>query len=294
MPAATPPVKGAVRRALRRALARALRQPADLDPHRAVLELFSGKGHLCRAVVRQGRHSLPLDIIDNPLFDILSGEAWRVIKGWITAGIISAVWMGTPCASWSRALHGPPGSGWCRLRNPGAHVMGLPDLPPPQQLKVDAGNRQMEFTCRVIRLCLRHRVPVYVENPGMSFLWDAPPLARLCALPHHRAHIQDFCGYGARWRKRTRISCWSSCHPDLAERRCHGHGGRCGYTGKPHIILKGVDPVSRRLWTSVAEPYPRAFADAYARHIGRTLDLQRVARLSKLANGPWPEERVRD
>eukprot|EP00974_Lingulodinium_polyedra_P072270 6994903-Lingulodinium_polyedra.AAC.1 len=73
--------------------------------------------------------------------------------------------------------------------------MGLPGLTASQVLKVAAGNTQMQFTCKVIRLCLRLGVPVYVENPGMSYLWNAPPMARLCALPHHASHLQDFCGF---------------------------------------------------------------------------------------------------
>ena len=80
LPTSAVPLKGAIRRALQRALARAMRSPA-VDRHRVVLELFSGKGDLSRAVRRAGRHSLPLDIVDNTLYDVLSAEAWSVKYG---------------------------------------------------------------------------------------------------------------------------------------------------------------------------------------------------------------------
>ena len=64
------------------------------------------------------------------------------------------------------------------------------------------------------------------------------------------------CAFGTRWRKATRLLAWNVSLDSLSNRMCHGRKGICQFTGKPHIVLSGADPVSKRNWTSLAGKYP--------------------------------------
>ena len=45
---------------------------------------------------------------------------------------------------------------------------------------------------------------------------------------------------------------------------CAGRAGVCSRTLRPHLQLSGRDPVSRKLWTQIAEPYPRNLSESLA------------------------------
>ena len=89
-----------------------------------------------------------------------SGSAFRVVPG-------------------PRRGTAPPGSGWCRLRDP-SHIWGLPNLSARAQLACSRGNAQLKFCLSLIRTCCRLRIPVALENPGTSWVWQVPQLDRLC------------------------------------------------------------------------------------------------------------------
>ena len=91
----------------------------------------------------------------------------------------------------------------------------------------------------------------------------------------------DQCQYGARWRKRTGVLLLHAPCSTL-DCRCSGRGGRCSRSGSYHIPLAGVDPVSKRLWTQLAQPYPRAFARAAAEALRGAALARRSARLHQL------------
>ena len=65
----------------------------------------------------------------------------------------------------------------------------------------------------------------------------------------------DYCASGTMWRKRTRFWSW---HLDLSHvgGNCRSCRGIFQYTGKKHIQLSGRHP-SGKLWTAIAEPYPK-------------------------------------
>ena len=111
-------------------------------------------------------------------------------------------------------------------------------------------------------------VPAFLENPAGSMLWLAPPIASVCvadAKCTHRNSITDFCQHGARWRKRTRIASWNAVDCPGLNVTCCGHGGICSLSGKFHVVLKGADPISKQLWTHIAQPYPMRFAACAAK-----------------------------
>ena len=245
------------------------------------LELFAGAGGLSQVVSSHKYAVLSIDIKHGLHHDITKPCIWKVIRGWLCSKAICGLWAGTPCSSWSRARHGPPGSNWCTLRD-AHHLFGLPNLHSNAQAAVEIGNALMHRTAAAFSLCHRLSIPAWLENPSSSMLWQVEPIARLARLPEANIAVHDACQYGARWRKRTCILSLYSFQNSKVEKKCCGHGGICSRTGKHHIVLKGVEPQSKQLWTKLAEPYPRALCTAYAAHINTTIQRWRLLKLKRL------------
>ena len=227
------------------------------------LDLFSGDGHISRHLRRLGYPVVSVDICDDARFDLTNSDVLNVILGWIRGNCVLGVWLATVCTSWSRARHGPVGSSWGPIRSD-HYVMGLPGINPSDELKVRLGNSTMRISARIIHACIKTTICCFLENPAGSLMWKAPPLLKVCSHKCSRVFVCDFCQYGARWRKRTRIQGWHSQLDSDLSRTCSGHQGQCSRSGKFHIVLHGQDPVSRQLWTHLAQPYPNAFAKAAA------------------------------
>ena len=204
---------------------------------------------------------------------VKANQQW--VRGLLAGGTVVAVWMGTPCSSWSRARErggkGPP-----PLRS-NAHWMGLPELGPKDAEKVRIGNALMVFSASIFRLCSRLGIPCTIENPATSRIWGAPAMTQLQRLKSAVWLRTDFCQWGEEWRKRTGFL---SCHVDLCSacRLCKSCGGKCSRTHRPHRVLEGTNPQGV-FWTHIAEPYParlcnalvRAHADAIPRACARRL-----------------------
>ena len=77
------------------------------------------------------------------------------------------------------------------------------------------------------------------------------------------------------------INTWH-CLPGDLDRRCSGRHGYCSRTGRKHICLQGTDPKSRRLWTSIAEPYPAAMAAKAADLLIQTSEGFKQQRLNQI------------
>ena len=153
----------------------------------------------------------------------------------------------------------PVGSSWGPLCN-NQYIYGIPGLASHDRHMIHVGNCTMSCTARLIRLCCKFKVPCFLENPAGSMMWHAPPILRLCRHFDSRCCVCDFCQYGARWRKRTRIQTWNAPELPSLNHKCQGHKGICSRTHRHHIVLKGQDPVSKQLWTQIAQPYPKYFA----------------------------------
>ncbi len=114
-----------------------------------------------------------------------------------------------------------------------------------------------------MRLCLKNGIPVTYEPPEGSRMWWTPQFPKLLSKGSHV--LLDFCCFGMRWRKPTRLATWNI---DLAglRQRCSPINNCCSTSVRPHAILQGGAPGGER-WTKVAEPYPVGFCDAYARAV---------------------------
>lgn len=119
----------------------------------------------------------------------------------------------------------------------------------------------MYKTAQIITLANLHHIPIILENPCTSMLWEAPPIKKIVQHSRHIAVTCDQCQFGTRWRKRTRFSCWNCNGLQSLDKRCTGAAGCCNKTGKPHIILKGRSPEGP-LWTALAQEYPAKLSHA--------------------------------
>ena len=234
------------------------------------VELFSGAGGITRAWRRAGFGAMAFDINLGDFCDLTRPRVVRLIEGWLRAGCIMGVWLGTPCTSWSRARRGPANSNWCSLRSD-HHIRGLPGLSEPNRERVKVGNATAAVSARIVRLCLSLRVPCAVENPLTSRLWVSPYFARLLGHASCRSYRADFCQFGARWRKATKVATWCCLERSL-DCRCTGRHGLCSLSGRHHIVLTGSDPVSKRLWTNIAQEYPRRFCEVFAKLVSDSAD----------------------
>ena len=261
-----------LRKLLRSALARSRRN----GQCQIVLELFSGSGRFGQQAHNAGWGVVALDIAHGPFGDLLNPKVSRLVRSWITSGIVRVLWLGTPCSSWSRARHDIDGGG-PRSRQ---HIWGRPGLPPAEQVRVDLGNATARLSGRFISDAHRAGVATVLENPRSSMLWMCPPISRLLKVGNLVS--TDFCQFGAAWRKRTGLASWSACDLSPAVRLCCGRNFLCSRTHKPHMILKGRAP-SGASWTKIAEPYPVQFARAAWTALDRAADHNALTRRFQIA-----------
>ena len=158
-----------------------------------------------------------------------------------------------------RGIPGTPG-GPLRTRE---FPNGLPSLTGSDAQKVLEGNKLLAASLTIIRVALKHGVPVTFENPQGSRMWWTPQSQRLLA--RSDKVLLDFCCFGTRWRKPTRLATWNIDLSGLRH-RCAPINNCCSTSGQPHVILQGGAPGGER-WTKIAEPYPVPFCTAYARTV---------------------------
>ena len=244
------------------------------------LEVFSGSGALSKAWWQCRRLAgvpiFELDIANDGSLDLLTRKLQQNVLGWVRAGLVTTVWLGTPCNSWSRAREipgGPP-----PLRS-GDFPLGLPGLRRADADKVRIGNELARFSAQLFRTCRTLGVPCAIENPHMSRLWNAPftpqvtPPGSRSAKPI-RDTIIDMCQYGTEYRKRTRIR---SVHIDFGPAACRCTGRTaCSRSGLPHVHLQGKS--NGAFLTLRAEAYPRGLCRGLVSCLAN-------ARASRLAAG---------
>ena len=234
-------------------------------PGKVFLELFAGSGRVAAQWRSAGLAGVAVDVADDSRLDLTHPVVLARIVAWLESGRVAAVWLGTPCSSWSLARRGRAGRRGGPLRKVGKFILGHPDVLgcPDDEAKIKLGNDVLRSTVAIIWACAKNKIPVALENPAQSRLWHGPGMAELRQHVACREVALDFCAYGAAWRKPTRVLTWRCGSLESLQRRCKGSGGLCGRTKRPRIILQGRLQ-SGQLRTSAASPYPRGFAMAAA------------------------------
>ena len=243
------------------------------------IEIFCGCGRLGKAVSRECNLPVLLwDVNFGPEYDLLVPGNRRLILGWLRSGRIKGGHLGLPCNSFTRARDNPPGPPPLRSNQ---HVLGLPNLSPKDQIKVDIGNCLMKFAVLVLNISLLLHVPMTLENPRTSRLWLCPQIQKLLRRKHVLVVHVEFCMFGTAWKKPTSfLGVWITFDP-LTPFRCIGcKRGVCARTGKPHIPLAGLS--QNGMWmTKLAEPYPLKLCSKLAQCFTNFFAQQRAAQFQK-------------
>ena len=242
------------------------------------LEVFCGSGRMLaawRLRFKSQREAFELDFRHDAQSDLLLRRVRQLVRGWVRGRLIVATWIATPCHSLSRARNRPNGPPPLRTRQ---YPLGLPGLSPNDQIKVERGNILATFSFSLFLLARSLNIPVVIENPSTSWLWQLPGALSLIRIRSTRVVDFDFCAFATPWRKRTRLLC---CHLNLdplVQCTCSGRGV-CAFSRRPHQVLEGKD-ASGTFWTHIAEPYPKGlcrlvaqcFQQALRNHTFRSLD----------------------
>ena len=219
-----------------------------------VVEVFSGAGGITRALKTQGRFCLAWDLEYGNAYDLSVPSRRQLLLGWLAAGLISALWIATPCQTFTRARDNPPGPPPLRSDK---HILGLPGLSLNDALAVKSSNLLMRFSALLFSRAIDLDVPVVLENPLRSRLWLAPPFVGLRAHALTTFDVTEFCGWQRlRFQKSTGFLGYGVDLSQVSAHRCHAAGrALCDHSGHLHQPLRGKTPQGT-WWTKVAEPYP--------------------------------------
>lgn len=198
------------------------------------VEIFCGKGLLGRTVARLNNWATLLwDITLGPECDLKRLCNRAKIIGWMRAGLVRGLHLGTPCNTFSRARdHGP---GPPPLRSD-SFVLGLPGLRPCDEAKVAEGNLLMRFSASILGWARRLCLPCTLENPRGSRLWMCPSMQYVLRWQVSSIVHFEMCMLGTPWRKPTSILGVHVNLEPLGRFRCLGaKRGCCLRTGEPHV-----------------------------------------------------------
>ena len=154
-----------------------------LEGQKCFLELFSGAGHVAAVAAARGVPAFGLDRRQG--WDLSQEEVQQCFLSFVRRGLIKAIMLDPPCESWSLARRGKRGPSQpvgfpCRVRSI-LCIWGLPleTLRPQDQAVLLNGNSCFLTCLALIRFCLVHGVPVAMENPASSMMWQVPELQEL-------------------------------------------------------------------------------------------------------------------
>ncbi|CAK0886249.1 unnamed protein product, partial [Prorocentrum cordatum] len=138
--------------------------------------VFAGTAGVSRALARLGVPTLVYEIFDGPGADVSQRAVQDLILELVRSGSILFVWIGLPCATYSRARAGGAGPGPVRST---ARPLGLDGLSAKDVQKIADANALTRFTIRLLKCCRQHNVRAVLENPRTSILWHVPGIRRL-------------------------------------------------------------------------------------------------------------------
>eukprot|EP00435_Cladocopium_sp_Y103_P059286 s1864_g21.t1 len=183
-----------------------------------LLELFCGTAGVCAQFRLLGGKALGVDhkLKRSKLksaavavqLDLTQGWVQELIEREIALGRISAIHLGPPCGTASKARNIPVKRKLQRrgapnpqpLRSP-KYPLGFPWLRGINKERVKAANRLYEWAAKVIKLCDAHNIPFTVENPENSLLWLTPYFRDL--VRKFCFHVVDACEFGPEHKKST-------------------------------------------------------------------------------------------
>lgn len=224
-----------------------------------VADLFAGKGGVSRAVRALGFSAREWELLKGPDHDLTNPVVVFKLLEDIRKGHVLAVMLAPPCSSFS-----PARDRTSVIRNR-QHPWGIPGISDKDLAKVRVGNSCFKTCFKVIRLLDKFGVPWVLENPHGSKCWFLPQLAAFQQCSNVQTVVTDFCMWGTKWRKRTRLLVGNvdPCDVGRLRKLCCGKKGFCSRTQKRHFQLTGSGP-NGIPWTRIAQPYPTRLCHSLA------------------------------
>ena len=214
-------------------------------------DFFAGAGGVARAARALGFSTREWELLQGENHDLTKPAVQSKIKTDIQRGLVLAAMLAPPCSSFS------PARDRARVIRTRDCPWGLPNLPLHEVHKLEVGNACFRAAIKIIKWLDKHGIPWILENPSTSKAWLLPPLVQLEQANHTQSIVTDFCQFGTRWRKRTKLLVGNMDPDDIARccRLCHGPPGGCSRTHKKHFQLTG-SARNGVPWTRIAQPYP--------------------------------------
>ena len=197
---------------------------ASLGERPRCLHLFAGpqrKGDLADCLKKFGWATCSVDILQLHRTDLLDDQTRRAILEDIREGYFDAVFLGTPCETYSALRKERPGPRPLRSKE---EITGLSSgLSPEEKKKLKEGNQHTEFSCQVMRACYDYGIPFTLENPEPIrdvSLWLMPNVREVANLRGVRHADFDQCMMGCETTKPTRLLYHLISHSNLNNLRC--------------------------------------------------------------------------
>ena len=200
------------------------------------LDLFGGTAGVTAAIRKLGYGCICFELTRGQQYDLTCRAVLKLVKGWISSGVVIGASVATPCSTFSRARRGKPAvpdSG--RIVRSRSHPWGILSLSPKERIAVDLGNATARASIQIIKNLTHHGLPVILENPINSQLFYV--LQNLLRRKDCTCISTDQCQFGARWRKRTRLCCWNIHDPASLARLCKRRGFVQGASSTTSCLL---------------------------------------------------------
>ncbi len=208
------------------------------------LDLYTGRGGVARALLRWGcPFVLTFDWLRDSSENLLDVTLQEKIRQMLRLGCFLLLGSAIICSSFSKAI-----TPCCRSPR---FPRGVPWMRRSMKQRVKEGNVHSDFCASLIQLAELLLVEYWLENPDTSYLWCQRGYKKFRD-PHADTILRaDFCRFGTKWRKRTRVATSIKALQGLRV-LCRGL--------HTHQVLRGNHPRLGMPWTAVAEPYPRGFS----------------------------------
>ena len=213
------------------------------------LDLYSGERGVAKSIrKRSPTWSLCFDLADGADQDLNDPSLQQKIERLIQLGCFIGLGGGPVCRSFSTAIRPPARSA--------GEPYGKASASLNMKRKMEEGNKMAIWFFSILELGMSLGLAVWIENPNASWMFKLPEWKCLVERwVELRFWVVDYCRFGTAWRKRTKIG----SNTILGDQRTLCKGGH------QHVLLKGHSKQHKRLWTLVAQPYPRGVADTIAR-----------------------------
>ena len=224
-----------------------------------MLEVFAGGAVLTSVSKQFGLGGMAVDKIRKPnarctiyQLDLLQASDRELLEEWLPSPLLLWVHFAPVCGTASRAreIPRPELSLAPQPLRSLEHPLGLPDLGPIDQKRVENANELFRYTCQLFAFCVRRGILATMEDPRGSYLWVIPFVLELQRIYPLFATDFQACMYGSLRDKWTRIA---ASFPEIVQLdvtcdRRHKHLG-WGFT---------TNAQGQKVWaTSEESQYPR-------------------------------------